>query len=115
MSKPDCTTGVVARRALRHQSAQPGGFFFQPRGRARSATATRFDVETAYERVAVVRTAVTLRAKRAGVAAVGDRHPARDAGRVRRRNGWRRSFRGVEIDLCLYGAAYLFARPRQRR
>jgi hypothetical protein len=68
------------------------------------------DVETAYERVAVVRTAVTLRANalaslpweivtRRGTPAAFDAE--RLAALVR----------GVEIDLCLYGAAYLLRDP----
>ena len=68
------------------------------------------DVETAYERVAVVRTAVTLRANalaslpweittRRGTLVAFDAE--RLAGIIR----------NIEIDLCLYGAAYLLLDP----
>lgn len=68
------------------------------------------DVETAYERVAVVRTAVTLRANalaslpweittRRGTLVQFDAE--RLAGIIR----------NIEIDLCLYGAAYLLRDP----
>jgi len=68
------------------------------------------DVETAYERVAVVRTAVTLRAN--ALASLPWEITTRrgtliafDAERLAA------LIRGVEIDLCLYGAAYLLRDP----
>ena len=68
------------------------------------------DVETAYERVAVVRTAVTLRAN--ALASL--------PWEITTRRGTLVAFdaeqlaaliRGIEIDLCLYGAAYLLRDP----
>jgi len=68
------------------------------------------DVETAYERVAVVRTAVTLRAN--ALASLPWEITTRrgtlvpfDAERLAA------LIRGIEIDLCLYGAAYLLRDP----
>jgi len=68
------------------------------------------DVETAYERVAVVRTAVTLRAN--ALASLPWEITTRrgtlvpfDAERLAA------LIHGIEIDLCLYGAAYLLRDP----
>jgi hypothetical protein len=68
------------------------------------------DVETAYERVAVVRTAVTLRANALAslpweITTRRGTLVAFDAERLAA------LVRGVEIDLCLYGAAYLLRDP----
>jgi hypothetical protein len=68
------------------------------------------DVETAYERVAVVRTAVTLRANALAslpweITTRRGTLVAFDAERLAA------LIRGVEIDLCLYGAAYLLRDP----
>jgi len=68
------------------------------------------DVETAYERVAVVRTAVTLRANALAslpweITTRRGSLVAFDAERLAA------LIRGVEIDLCLYGAAYLLRDP----
>jgi len=68
------------------------------------------DVETAYERVAVVRTAVTLRANALAslpweIVTRRGTLVAFDAERLAA------IIRGVEIDLCLYGAAYLLRDP----
>jgi hypothetical protein len=68
------------------------------------------DVETAYERVAVVRTAVTLRANALAslpweIVTRRGTLVAFDAERLAA------LVRGVEIDLCLYGAAYLLRDP----
>jgi len=68
------------------------------------------DVETAYERVAVVRTAVTLRANALAslpweITTRRGSLVAFDAERLAA------LIRGIEIDLCLYGAAYLLRDP----
>jgi len=68
------------------------------------------DVEAAYERVAVVRTAVTLRANALAslpweITTRRGTLVAFDAERLAA------LIRGVEIDLCLYGAAYLLRDP----
>ena len=68
------------------------------------------DVETAYERVAVVRTAVTLRANALAslpweITTRRGTLVAFDAERLAA------LIRGIEIDLCLYGAAYLLRDP----
>jgi len=68
------------------------------------------DVETAYERVAVVRTAVTLRANALAslpweITTRRGTPVAFDAERLAA------LIRGVEIDLCLYGASYLLRDP----
>jgi hypothetical protein len=68
------------------------------------------DVETAYERVAVVRTAVTLRANALAslpweITTRRGTLVAFDAERLAA------LIRGVEVDLCLYGAAYLLRDP----
>jgi len=68
------------------------------------------DVETAYERVAVVRTAVTLRANALAslpweITTRRGSLVAFDAERLAA------LIRSVEIDLCLYGAAYLLRDP----
>jgi len=68
------------------------------------------DVETAYERVAVVRTAVTLRANALAslpweIVTRRGTLVAFDAERLAA------IIRGIEIDLCLYGAAYLLRDP----
>jgi hypothetical protein len=68
------------------------------------------DVETAYERVAVVRTAVTLRANALAslpweIVTRRGTLVAFDAERLAA------LVRGIEIDLCLYGAAYLLRDP----
>jgi hypothetical protein len=68
------------------------------------------DVEMAYERVAVVRTAVTLRANALAslpweITTRRGSLVAFDAERLAA------LIRGVEIDLCLYGAAYLLRDP----
>ena len=68
------------------------------------------DVETVYERVAVVRTAVTLRANALAslpweITTRRGTLVAFDAERLAA------LIRGVEIDLCLFGAAYLLRDP----
>jgi len=68
------------------------------------------DAETAYERVAVVRTAVTLRANALAslpweITTRRGTLVAFDAERLAA------LIRGIEIDLCLYGAAYLLRDP----
>ena len=77
---------------------------------SQSGDSDAVDVETTYERVAVVRTAVTLRAN--ALASLPWEVTTRrgtlvpfDAERLAA------IIRGVEIDLCLYGAAYLLRDP----
>jgi rubrerythrin len=68
------------------------------------------DVETAYERVAVVRTAVTLRANALASLPweITNRRGSLVAFDAERLVG---IIRNIEIDLCLYGAAYVLRDP----